>query len=175
MTDQAPLPFFTAWTSVARRIVAPVRLLAAGRVHMLRTHVGQWLRFDDGSASRVYQETVIDRSPPSEPAVHAVGFRLRLVRGRGHDLFRRERAQYAPLRRVSRLRVQTLAGQRRTWCLLRAVPVGRTSPSGALRARPAADSGARRRWGSIHYRVLPGPLRDDFISNPAAHTLRRNG
>jgi hypothetical protein len=96
MTDQAPLPFFTAWTSVARCIVASVRLLAAGRVHLPRTHVGQWLRFDDGSTSRVYQETVIDRSP-SEPAVLVVGFRLRFVRGRGHDVFRRESVLNTPL------------------------------------------------------------------------------
>jgi hypothetical protein len=55
------------------------------------------LRFADGTASRVYRETVVDRPPPSDPAVLVVGFRLRFVRGRGHDLFRYESLLNTPL------------------------------------------------------------------------------
>jgi len=166
MTDQAPLPFFTAWTSVARCIVASVRLLAAGRVHLPRTHVGQWFRFDDGSTSRVYQETVINRSP-SEPAVLVVGFRLRFVHGRGHDLFRRESVLNTPLfvgfpGFVSKL---WLANDEH------GVYRGLYQWDGPQQA----EHYARALWrvlalvsvpGSIHYRVLPGLLRDDLISNP---------
>jgi hypothetical protein len=68
MAEQAPLPLLTAWPSVGRCVLASVRLLAAGRIRQPRTHVGQWLRFADGSAARVYRETVIDRRAPSEPA-----------------------------------------------------------------------------------------------------------
>jgi hypothetical protein len=53
MADQAPLPLLRAWPSVGRCVLASVRLLASGRVHQPRTHAGQWLRFDDGSAARV--------------------------------------------------------------------------------------------------------------------------
>ena len=67
---------------------ATAGLLAARRVHQPRTHVGQWLRFGDGSAAYVYRETVIDRPTPSGPTVLMVGFRLRAVRGRGHAVFR---------------------------------------------------------------------------------------
>jgi hypothetical protein len=97
MADQAPLPFLTAWPSIGRCVLASVRLLASGRVHRPRTRVGQWLRFADGSAARVYRETVIDRPSPSEPAVLVVAFRLRAVRGRSHDLFRRESLLNTPL------------------------------------------------------------------------------
>ena len=53
MTDQTPLPLTTAWGSVAR-CVASARLLAERQVRLSRTHVGQRLRFADGTSSRVY-------------------------------------------------------------------------------------------------------------------------
>ena len=57
MTDQTPLPLTTAWVSVARCVVASTRLLAERQVRLSRTHVGQRLRFTDGTSSRVYRET----------------------------------------------------------------------------------------------------------------------
>ena len=54
MTDQTPLPLTTAWVSVARCVVASTRLLAERQVRLSRTHLGQRLRFADGTSSRVY-------------------------------------------------------------------------------------------------------------------------
>jgi hypothetical protein len=110
MADQAPLPLLTAWASVGRCVVATAGLLAARRVHQPRTHVGQWLRFGDGSAAYVYRETVIDRPTPSGPTVPMVGFRLRAVSGRAMPCSAPEPAQHPVLRWVSRLRLQAVAG-----------------------------------------------------------------
>jgi hypothetical protein len=167
MADQTPLPYLTAWEAVARCVVATARLLAARRVHQPRTHVGQWFRFDDGSAARVYRETVVDRPAPSEPAVLVVGFRLRAVRGRGHDLFRRESVLNTPLfvgfpGFVSKL---WLANDEH------GVYRGLYQWDGAQQA----EDYARALWrvlalvsvpGTIHYHVLPGLLRDDLLRSP---------
>jgi hypothetical protein len=88
MAGQAPLPLVTTCASVGGCVVATTGLLTARRVPQPRTHVGQWLRFGDGSGAYPYRETVIDRPAPSDPTVLVVGFRLRVVRGRGHDVFR---------------------------------------------------------------------------------------
>jgi hypothetical protein len=167
MAHQAPLPFRTAWLSIGRCILESARLLAAGRVHQPRTYVGEWLRFGDGSAARVYRETVIDRPSLSQPAVLVVGFRLRALRGRGHDLFRRESLLNTPLfvgfpGFVSKL---WMANDEH------AVYRGLYQWDGAQQA----ESYARALWrvlalvsvpGSIRYHVLPGLLRDDLIHNP---------
>ena len=110
MADQSSLPLLTAWASVGRCVVATAGLLAARRVHQPRTHVGQWLRFGDGSAAYVYRETVIDRPTPSGPPFSwwAFGSAPRAggpCRGPPH-----EPAQHPVLRWVSRLRFQAVAG-----------------------------------------------------------------
>ena len=167
MADQDLLPLVAAWASVARCVVATARLLAARRVHQPRTHVGQWLRFDTWSAAYVYRETVIDRPAPSDPAVLVVGFRLRVVRGRGHDVFRLMSLLNTPLfvgfpGFVSKL---WLANDEH------GVYRGLYQWDGAQQA----EDYARALWrvlalvsvpGTIHYRVLPGPWRDDLLSNP---------
>ena len=167
MTYQAPLPLHTAWLSVGRCVLESARLLAAGRVHQPHTHVGEWLRFADGSAARVYRETVIDQAALSQPAVLVVGFRLRAVRGRGHDLFRRESLLNTPLfvgfpGFVSKL---WMANDEH------GVYRGLYQWDGAQQA----ENYARALWrilalvsvpGSIRYHVLPGLLRDDLLCNP---------
>ncbi len=171
MANQTPLPQVTAWASVARCVVTSVRLLAARRVHLRRTHVGQVLGFADGSTSRVYRETVVDGPPPSEPAVLVVGFRLRLVRGRAHDLFRAESLLNTPLfvgfpGFISKL-----------WMA--------NDEHGVYRGfyqwdrAKQAEQYARALWrvlalvsvpGSIHYHVLPGLVRDDLLRDPGLAT-----
>jgi hypothetical protein len=167
MSGHTPLPLLTAAASVARCVAASAWLLTARQVHWPRTHVGQWLRFADGSTSRVYRETIVDRPPPSEPCVLVVGFRLRLIRGRVHDLFRRESVLNTPLfvgfpGLVSKL---WLANDEHG--LYR----GLYQWDGAQQA----EHYARALWrvlalvsgsGSIHYQVLPGLLRDDLLRDP---------
>jgi hypothetical protein len=73
-------------------------LIARGRVHQPREHVGQHCVFADGTAAVVYRETVVDRPPPGSPAVLVVRFRLRGVRGPlPHWLFRFESELNTPL------------------------------------------------------------------------------
>jgi hypothetical protein len=134
---------------------------------MPRTHVGQWLRFADGSASRVYQETVVDRHSLSDPAVLVVGFRLRAVRGRGHDLFRRESVLNTPLFIGFHGSVSKLWLANDEHGLYR----GLYQWDGAEKA----EQYARALWrvlalvsvpGSIHCHVLPGLLRDELLRDP---------
>lgn len=66
-------------------------------MHLPHANVGRLLRFANGSAAYVYPKTVVDRPSVSNPAVLVVGFRLRGIRGRGHDLFRRESLLNTPL------------------------------------------------------------------------------
>jgi hypothetical protein len=143
------------------------RLLTARRVHQPRTYVGQWFSFADGSAARVYRETVVDQPEPADPAVLVVAFRLRAVRGRGHDLFRRESLLNTPLfvgfpGFVSKL---WLANDER------GVYRGLYQWDGAQQA----EDYTRALWrvlalvsapGTIHYHVLPGLLRDELLRNP---------
>jgi hypothetical protein len=55
------------------------------------------VEFADGSAARVYRETVVDRGPTIDPCGLVVEFRLRFVRGWGHTLFRWESLLNTPL------------------------------------------------------------------------------
>jgi hypothetical protein len=152
--------------SVARCAVKAVGLLAGRRVHLRRTHVGQVLHFADGSTSLVYRQTVVDRPPPTDPAVLVMGFRLRLLRGRGHDLFRPASVVSTPIfvgfpGFVSKLWMGTDEhGMYR----------GFYQWDGAQQA----EHYARSLWrvlalvsapGSICYHVLPGLLRDDLLRN----------
>jgi hypothetical protein len=167
MNPQVPLPRHTAALAELRCIAAFARMLAQRRIHMPREHLDLRLRFADGTTGRVYRETTIDRDPPADPCVLVVEFRLRLVRGIGHALFRAESLLNTPLfvgypGYVSKLWV---ANDQR----------------GAYRGvyewdRPErAEYYARCLWrvlelvsvpGSIHYRVLPGLRRDDVLADP---------
>jgi hypothetical protein len=97
VSPQSPLPLGEAWVAVARCIARSAELLARGRIHLPRSRVGDQLSFADGTSARVYRETVVDRPPAAEPTVLVVAFRLRGVRGVGHDLFRLESMLNTPL------------------------------------------------------------------------------
>lgn len=96
-----------------------------------------------------------------------VGFRLRYVRGRGHQLFRRESLLNTPLF------VGFPGFTSKLWLAHdeHGVYRGLYQWDGAQQA----EHYARALWrvlalvsvrGSISYRVLPGLLRDDLLSNP---------
>jgi hypothetical protein len=165
VNEQTPLPQGVAWRAVARCVAATAGLLARGRVHLPRGHVGRRLGFADGSESVVYRETVVDGPGADEPCVLVVEFRLRAVRGRGHVLFRWESLLNTPLfvgfpGLVSKL---WLAADEH------GVYRGLYEWDGAARA----ESYARALWrvlalvsvrGSIHYRVVPGLRRDELLA-----------
>jgi hypothetical protein len=166
MNDQAPLPYGAAAAAEVRCIASTVRLLARRRIHLRPEHVGMRLRFADGTSAPVYRETVVDRAP-ADPCVLLVAFRLRLVRGGGHALFRAESLLNTPLfvgfpGFVSKL-----------WLA--------HDEHGAYRGvyewdgPERAEHYARSLWrvlalasvpGLIHYMVLPGLQRDELLRAP---------
>ena len=95
--ERAPLGVAQAAIAVARCVAVTAALLARRRIHQPRTWVGRRLRFADGTSAPVYRETVVDRGPTREPCVLVVEFRLRVVRGRAHALFRWESELNTPL------------------------------------------------------------------------------
>ena len=96
-SDAGPLPPAAAWRAVGRCVASSTRLLAQRRVHLPREHVGRVIRFGDGTTARVYRETTTTRPGAVAPCVLVVGFRLRLVRGRGHVAFEWESLLNTPL------------------------------------------------------------------------------
>jgi hypothetical protein len=166
MNEQVPLPYGVAAQALIRCVASTVRLLARRCIHLRSEHVGMRLRFADGTSARVYRETVVDGAP-EDPCVLLVEFRLRLVRGRGHALFRWESLLNTPLfvgfpGFVSKL---WLAHDQH------GVYRGVYEWDGPGRAAHYA----RSLWrvlalgcvpGSIHYMVLPGLRRDDLLADP---------
>ena len=162
-----PLPRAAAGRAVARCFVESLRMLARRQVRWPRTNVGRSLGFADGSAAQVYRETVSPRAA-DDPCFLAVSFRLRWVRGRGHDLFRWESVLNTPLfvgfpGFVSKLWLAADGG---------GVYRGLYEWDGADRA----ERYARSLWrvlelvserGSIDYRVVPGLRRDEVMTTPA--------
>ncbi|MEI8406654.1 MULTISPECIES: hypothetical protein [unclassified Kribbella] len=170
MTAHGPLPRATAFGAVAHCAVATVRLAGRRRIHHPREHVGRRLRFADGTQSRVYRETVVDRPPTTDPCVLVVAFRLRRVRGRGHTLFRWESWFNIPLfvgfdGFVSKL-----------W--LAHDDFGTYRGVYEWDGPESAEAYARALWrvlelvsvkGSIRYQVIPGLRCDDLLAD--AHVL----
>jgi hypothetical protein len=167
MNQQSPLPRSVAARAVIRCITTTVQLLACRRVHLSTEHVGMRLRFANDTSAAVFRETIVDRGPALDPCVLVVEFRLRLVRGWGHALFRRESLLNTPLfvgfgGFVSKLWVaHDQNGMYR----------GVYEWDGAERA----EYYARCLWrileigcvpGSIHYIVLPGLHREDVLREP---------
>jgi hypothetical protein len=143
-------------------------MLLRGRVHLRRSHIGRLLSFADGSSARVYRETVVDRTPPNDPCVLVVAFKLHLLRGPIlHRLFEAESLLNTPLfvgfpGYVSKL-----------WCAHDESGVyrGVYEWNGPHRARNYASAlwrvlelGSVR--GSIRYHVVPGLRRDEIMSEP---------
>jgi hypothetical protein len=170
LADKAPYGSLTAAAKVAGSVGRTAALLAARRIHLPRTHVGKQLHFADGSHTTVYRETVVDREGIDEPAVLVVAFTLRGVRGRRqHRWFRIESLLNTPL-------FAGFAGYvSKLWLS--------HDQNGSYRGvyqwdgADRAESYARALWrvlalvsvpGSIHYRVLPGMRREEFVRDPGA-------
>ena len=167
MNTQAPLPRRVAAQAVIRCVGSTLTLLAHRQVRQPRAHLGTRVRFADGTVATVFRETVVDRGPTVEPCALVVEFRLRLVRGWMHALFRRESLLNTPLfvgfpGFVSKL-----------WLSHDAHDVYRGVYEWDGPAR--AEFYARCLWrvlelgcvpGSIHYVVLPGVHRDEILRQP---------
>ena len=95
--EQVPLGPMAALTALTRCVRRTARLLRQRRVHLPSERVGLRYSFADGTSARVYPDTVVDRGPTQDPCVLVVEFRLRLVRGWGHTLFRWESLLNTPL------------------------------------------------------------------------------
>jgi hypothetical protein len=165
--DRPPLRPLEAAAAVARSGVKAAVLLAGRRIRQPTAHVGNVLRFADGTAAPVYRETVVRRPKTRDPAVLVVAFRLRWVRGRGHAAFRAESLLNTPLFVGFKGFVSKL------W--LRHDELGRYRGFYEWDGATLADSYARALWwvlwlvcepGSIHYTVAPGRHRDDVLNNP---------
>lgn len=96
-TGRPPRRPLDAWLAVLRCVVCSAGLLVAGRVHLPTRNVGRWLDFADGTSARIYRETVLDRTAPTDACLLVVEFRLRGVSGVGHRLFRWESLLNTPL------------------------------------------------------------------------------
>ncbi|MGW0988912.1 hypothetical protein ACWD46_22275 [Streptomyces sp. NPDC002486] len=97
MSEQGPLAPPEAWRAVAGCFLASWMLLARRRVHLPRERVGTRIRFTDGTSARVYRETRLGSGLAQRPCTLVVAFRLRLVHGPGHALFRAESLLNTPL------------------------------------------------------------------------------
>src|SRR4051794_37025922 len=97
LSDNRPLMFFRALVSLCRCMAKTGTLLWTRALTQPKDHVGEVLHFDDGSAGRVYRETVLRDAPSGMPVVLVVGLRLRWIRGCGHRLFRAESVLNTPL------------------------------------------------------------------------------
>jgi hypothetical protein len=147
-----------------------VGLLARGQIHLPKDRVGMRLRFADGTAAKVYRETVVDRSRTVDPAVLIVGFRLRVVRGSvSHALFRLESLLNTPLF------VGFPGFASKLWMAHDAKGVYR----GVYESDGAdlAEDYARTLWRvlalvcvprSIQHQIVPGLQRDELLRNPQA-------
>jgi hypothetical protein len=167
MSEKPPLPPAPAVLGLAACVARTALLLAGRRIHLPRHNAGKRVSFADGSRAVVYRETVVDRPPTRAPAVLVVGFRLRLLRGRWHRWFRVESILNTPLfvgfpGYVSKL-----------W--LTHDHTGRYRGVYEWDGPDLAENYARTLWrvlalgsvpGSIHYAVLPGVRRDEFLREP---------
>ena len=165
--EQPPLAYPASVRALAGCAADTVRLIWQRRMHLPSQRVGMRLRFADGTSTRVFRETIVDRGPTADPCVLVVEFRLRAVRGRGHAAFRRESLLNTPLFAgfpgfVSKL---WLADDER----------GRYRGLYEWDRPRLAENYARALWrvlalvsvrGSIHYVVLPGLRRDVLLDNP---------
>jgi hypothetical protein len=160
------LPWGQAMVAIGQCIGRTGWLLARRAVHLPKSNVGRPVTFADGSHSMVYRETVLDGSEPRDPCVLVVEFRLRWVRGRAHDVFRRESLLNTPLfvgfpGFVSKL-----------W--LAADQDGYYRGLYQWAGPERADHYARALWWalivvserrSIRYQVLPGVMRDAVLAD----------
>jgi hypothetical protein len=96
--ERPPVAPATAVRRLARCVLTTFGLLGQRRIHLPKGRVGLQLHFADGTASKAYRETAVDRPVTADPAVLVVGFRLRAVHGQpAHALFRFESLFNTPL------------------------------------------------------------------------------
>jgi hypothetical protein len=165
MDEKAPLPLRFALPALARCGVRCAVLLGQRRVRLPRDRIGMRMRFSDGTSAQVYRETVVVGAIPARSCVLEVEFRLRGVRGWGHPVFRWESLLNTPLfvgfpGFVSKL-----------W--LAHDEVSRYRGLYEWDGPERAEAYARALWwvlalvsarGSIHYQVVPGLHRDEFLA-----------
>jgi hypothetical protein len=167
--ERPPVAPAAAVRKLAGCVLTTFWLLAERRIHLPKGYVGLQLNFADGTASKVYRETVVDRPATADPAVLVVGFRLRAVRGRlAHALFRFESLFNTPLfvgfpGFVSKLWVAHDSNE---------VYRGVYEWDGVT----LAEDYVRTLWrvlalvcvpGSIHYEIAPGLTREELLGDPA--------
>ncbi len=168
-SEQPPLAYPAALRALGSCVVRTAQLLRRRQIHVPSGRVGQRLHFADGTSARVYRETVVARGTLPDPCTLVVEFRLRAVRGRGHAVFRTESVLNTPL----------FAGfpgfASKLW--LASDERGRYRGVYEWDGPRQADHSARALWrvlaavsvpGAIHYVVLPGLRRDDFLRRPQA-------
>ena len=169
MIERPPVAPAAALRKLARCVLTTFWLLAERRIHLPKRYVGLQLNFADGTASKVYRETVVDRPATADPAVLVVGFRLRAVRGQlAHALFRFESLFNTPLfvgfpGFVSKLWVAHDPND---------VYRGVYEWDGATLAEVYVRTLRRVLAlvcvpGSIHYEIVPGLTREELLSDPA--------
>jgi hypothetical protein len=166
MGDQRPLPPGKAWPAVAACFASTFPLLARHHIHLARDRIGTRLRFTDGTSARVYRETRLGSGLAKDPCTLAVTFRLRLVHGRAHALFRLESLLNTPLF------VGFPGFTSKLW--LAHDEQGRYRGVYEWDGAGRAEHYARSLWrvlalvsvpGSIRYAVLPGVRRDDVVAD----------
>ncbi|MFD8236651.1 hypothetical protein ACFV20_32850 [Streptomyces sp. NPDC059696] len=167
MREQEPLTPVEAWRAVAASVLSCWVLLARRLVHLPGERVGTRIRFADGTSSRVYRETRLGSGLAKDACVLVVTFRLRLVRGAGHALFRAESLLNTPLF------VGFPGFTSKLW--LTHDEDGRYRGVYEWDGPRRAERYARSLWrvlalvsvpGSIRYKVLPGVRRDDVLADP---------
>lgn len=167
MGGQRPLPPGEAWRAVTACFASTFPLLAHHQVHLAKDRLGTRLRFTDGTSARVYRETRLGSGLAKDPCTLAVTFRLRLVHGRTHALFRLESLLNTPLF------VGFPGFTSKLW--LAHDEQGRYRGLYEWDGAARAELYARSLWrvlalvsvpGSIRYVALPGLRRDDVIADP---------
>ncbi|GGV53150.1 hypothetical protein [Streptomyces griseoflavus] len=167
MGEQGPLAPGEAWRGVAVCFLTTFALLSRHRVRLPRERLGTRLAFADGSGARVYRETRLGSGLAKDPCMLVVTFRLRLVRGPAHAVFRRESLLNTPLF------VGFPGFASKLW--LAHDERGRYRGVYEWDGPRRAEHYARSLWrvlalvsvpGSIRYAVVPGVRRDDVIADP---------
>ncbi|EPJ38007.1 hypothetical protein STAFG_4936 [Streptomyces afghaniensis 772] len=129
--------------------------------------MGTRIRFADGTSARVYRETRLGSGLAQHPCTLVVVFRLRLVHGPGHTLFRAESLLNTPLF------VGFPGFASKLW--LAHDEDGRYRGLYEWDDPQRAEHYARSLWrvlalvsvpGSISFTVLPGLRRDDVLADP---------
>ncbi|MEU2912729.1 hypothetical protein ACWCQ0_15200 [Streptomyces massasporeus] len=168
MSEPEPLALAEAWRAVAACVLSCCALLACRRIQLPRERVGSRISFADGTSARVYRETRLGSGLARNPCTLVVTFRLRLVHGPGHALFRAESLLNTPLF------VGFPGFTSKLW--LAHDEDGRYRGVYEWDDPQRAEHYARSLWRvlalvsvpeSIHYTVLPGLRRDDVLSDPS--------